>query len=43
MEADDAQSLRPAYPRFDDFLGVRDKADPDRVLANAYTRQVFGD
>jgi L-gulonolactone oxidase len=43
MHYRDAQSLRPAYPRFDDFLGVRDKADPDRVLANAYTRQVFGD
>jgi L-gulonolactone oxidase len=43
MHYRDAASLRPAYPHFDDFLAVRDKADPDRVFANAYTRQVFGD
>jgi L-gulono-1,4-lactone dehydrogenase len=43
MHYRDAPSLRPAYEHFDDFLAVRDKADPDRVLANAYTRQVFGD
>jgi L-gulono-1,4-lactone dehydrogenase len=38
----EAASLRPSYPRFDDFLAVRDKLDPHRVFANAYTRQVFG-
>lgn len=38
-----AADLRPAYPRFDDFLAVRDRVDPDRVFANDYTRQVFGD
>jgi L-gulonolactone oxidase len=38
-----AEDLRPAYPRFDDFLAVRDRLDPDRVFANAYTRQVLGD
>ena len=43
MHYRDASSLRPAYPHFDDFLAVRDKVDPDRVFANAYTRQVFGD
>jgi L-gulonolactone oxidase len=37
-----AEDLRPAYPRFDDFLAVRDKLDPDRVFANDYTRRVFG-
>jgi L-gulonolactone oxidase len=37
-----AESLRPAYPRFDDFLAVRDAHDPGRVFANAYTTQVFG-
>jgi L-gulonolactone oxidase len=37
-----AQTLRPAYPRFDDFLAVRDAHDPQRVFANAYTTQVFG-
>jgi L-gulono-1,4-lactone dehydrogenase len=37
-----AADLRPAYPRFDAFLAVRDRVDPDRVLASDYTRQVFG-
>jgi L-gulonolactone oxidase len=35
--------LRPAYPRFDDFLAVRDKLDPGRVFANAYSSTVLGD
>ncbi|HEU4947777.1 MAG TPA: D-arabinono-1,4-lactone oxidase [Kribbella sp.] len=34
--------LRARYPRYDDFLAVRDRLDPHRVFANAYTRQVFG-
>ncbi len=38
-----AASLRPVYPRFDDFVAVRDKVDPNRVFANDYTRQVLGD
>ncbi len=38
----DAESLRPAYPHFDDFLAVRDKVDPARVFANSYTRLVLG-
>jgi L-gulonolactone oxidase len=38
-----AGDLRPAYARFDDFLAVRDRVDPDRVFANDYTRQVLGD
>ncbi|GAA3759975.1 D-arabinono-1,4-lactone oxidase [Plantactinospora mayteni] len=38
----DAESLRPAYPRFDDFLAVRDRLDPDRIFANSYTAQVLG-
>jgi L-gulonolactone oxidase len=38
-----AESLRPVYPRFDDFLAVRDKVDPHRVFANDYIRQIFGD
>ncbi len=37
-----AADLRPAYPRFDDFLAVRDRLDPDRVFANEYLRGVFG-
>jgi L-gulono-1,4-lactone dehydrogenase len=38
----DAESLRPAYPRFDDFLAVRDRLDPGRTFANAYTDRVLG-
>lgn len=37
-----ADSLRERYPCFDDFLAVRDRLDPGRVFANAYTEQVFG-
>jgi L-gulonolactone oxidase len=38
----DAESLRKAYPRFDDFLDVRDLRDPNRVFANAYLDQILG-
>jgi L-gulonolactone oxidase len=38
----DAESLAPAYPRFADFLAVRDRLDPDRIFANAYTERVLG-
>jgi L-gulono-1,4-lactone dehydrogenase len=37
-----ADDLRARYPRFDDFLTVRDRLDPQRTFANPYTRQVFG-
>ena len=37
-----AEDLREVYPRFDDFRAVRDRLDPGRVFANAYTRQLFG-
>ncbi|WBQ03596.1 D-arabinono-1,4-lactone oxidase [Kribbella sp. CA-293567] len=37
-----AADLRARYPRFDDFLAVRDRLDPRRAFANPYTRQVFG-
>ena len=36
------EDLRPVYPRFDDFLAVRDRVDPDRVFANAYLDTVLG-
>jgi L-gulono-1,4-lactone dehydrogenase len=36
------EDLRPAYPRFDDFLAVRDQVDPDRVFANSYLDTVLG-
>jgi L-gulonolactone oxidase len=38
----DAESLRTVYPRFDDFLAVRDRLDPGRVFANTYTSRIFG-
>jgi len=38
-----AADLAPAYPRFGEFLSLRDKLDPDRVFANAYLRRVLGD
>ncbi|MCW2767029.1 MAG: L-gulono,4-lactone dehydrogenase [Nocardioides sp.] len=38
-----AADLAPAYPRFAEFLALRDRLDPDRVFANAYLRQVLGD
>lgn len=38
-----AADLAPVYPRFGDFLAMRERLDPDRVFANAYLRQVLGD
>ena len=38
-----AADLAPAYPRFEDFLGLRDRLDPDRLFANDYLRRVLGD
>lgn len=38
-----AADLAPAYPRFSEFLALRDRLDPDRVFANPYLRRVLGD
>jgi L-gulono-1,4-lactone dehydrogenase len=38
-----AADLAPAYPRFGDFLALRDRLDPHRVFANAYLRRVLGE
>ena len=38
-----ATDLGPAYPRFGEFLELRDRLDPDRLFANAYLRRVLGD
>jgi L-gulono-1,4-lactone dehydrogenase len=38
----DADSLRAVYPRFDDFLAVREKLDPARVFTNGYLDRVLG-
>ncbi len=37
-----AESLREAYPRFDDFLRARDELDPERRFANPYLERVLG-
>ncbi|MFT4289453.1 D-arabinono-1,4-lactone oxidase [Nocardioides sp.] len=34
--------LAPAYPRFEDFLAVRDRLDPHRVFTNPYLDRVLG-
>jgi FAD-linked oxidoreductase len=38
-----AADLAAAYDRFDDFLAMRERLDPDRVFANDYLRRVLGD
>ena len=43
MHGRDAASLRRAYPRFDDFLAIRDRLDPERLFANDYLRKVLGE
>ena len=37
-----AADLRPTYPRFDEFLAVRDRLDPERLFANDYLTRVLG-
>jgi L-gulonolactone oxidase len=34
--------LEPAYARFDDFLALRDRLDPQRVFSNPYLERVLG-
>lgn len=36
------EELRDLYPRFDDFLTLRDETDPTRVFANRHTMRVLG-
>jgi FAD/FMN-containing dehydrogenase len=38
----DADSLRATYERFDDFVAVRDKLDPQRTFGNEYLSRVLG-
>jgi L-gulono-1,4-lactone dehydrogenase len=42
MHTLDAARLNELYPRFADFLRVRDEADPERRFANPYLEQVLG-
>ncbi len=37
-----APRLRELYPRFGDFLAVRDRLDPEGAFANVYTDRVLG-
>ncbi|MFT4125981.1 MAG: D-arabinono-1,4-lactone oxidase [Gordonia sp. (in: high G+C Gram-positive bacteria)] len=43
MHTRDAGYLRSVYPRFDEFLAVRERFDPHRVFANPYLQRVLGD
>ncbi|WP_455900491.1 D-arabinono-1,4-lactone oxidase [Rhodococcus gordoniae] len=38
-----AGDLRALYPRFDDFLAVRDRVDPHRTFTNPYLHRVLGE
>jgi L-gulonolactone oxidase len=38
----EAYSLRHAYPRFDDFVAIRDKLDPQGRFRNPYLDRVLG-
>ncbi len=39
----DADGLASRYPRFDDFIALRDDLDPHRRFANAYLERVLGE
>ncbi|MGX1934806.1 D-arabinono-1,4-lactone oxidase [Microbacterium resistens] len=39
----DRDALRERYPRFDDFVALRDRLDPERRFGNAYLTRVLGD
>jgi L-gulono-1,4-lactone dehydrogenase len=38
-----AAQLAPRYPRWDDFRRVRDRLDPERRFANAFTQRMLGE
>ena len=38
----DAAGLADVYPRFDEFVALRDEVDPQRVFGNAYLERVLG-
>ena len=42
MHTQTVETLRPRYPRFDDFVRVRDEFDPERRFANPYLDRVLG-
>ena len=42
MNTKDASFFRNAYPKFDDFLQVRAKHDPNGIFLNDHLKKVFG-
>jgi FAD-linked oxidoreductase len=42
MHTRDASYLRNVFPRFDEFLALRDRLDPQRRFGNVYLSQVLG-
>jgi L-gulonolactone oxidase len=42
MHTLDAGTLRERYPRFEEFIGLRDKLDPTGLFSNAYLDRVLG-
>ena len=42
LHSRDAAYLASSYPRFGEFIRVRDRLDPDRVFGNDYLRRVLG-
>ncbi|HEX9623528.1 MAG TPA: D-arabinono-1,4-lactone oxidase [Streptosporangiaceae bacterium] len=42
MHTRDAEYLRGVYPRFDEFIAIRDSVDPARRFGNDYLKQVLG-
>lgn len=43
MHTLDAATLRGRYPRFDDFVALRDRLDPERRFQNPYLARVLGE
>ena len=37
------EDVAALYPRFEEFVGLRDRLDPERVFANPYLSRVLGD
>ena len=38
----DAEQLRTRYPRFGDFIALRDRLDPERVFGNRHLERILG-
>ena len=43
LHSQDADDLRATYDRFDDFLAMRERLDPDRLFANEHLHHILGD